>query len=298
MNRKTVLKPAIPAAGALLILLLSAGVCLAFSHTGSVNRPVPYTYTIKCNPGDSFTVNVTSSPETIVEILALTPLGSEWAQSRAAKSPKATSHFLEYAAPGGKPKNNAAYWHYKVQIHAVTDKKTDFSLNISQRGTGAKNRDEAYVEQAKKQIDRLGEALSKKRQAHSATSASLREDLEKRKDRIVKWREKIRAEKAELNELFDKIDAEPNDAVRSDMTFKYEDRRKQLSREIDRFNDATLEARAVLDREQAELQEIAKIDNLLKPLAEAYSKGDYDRCVLIANGSDLARSMGWVQITR
>ena len=85
MNRKTVLKPAIPAAGALLILLLSAGVCLAFSHTGSVNRPVPYTYTIKCNPGDSFTVNVTSSPETIVEILALTPLGSEWAQSRAAK---------------------------------------------------------------------------------------------------------------------------------------------------------------------------------------------------------------------
>ena len=82
------------------------------------------------------------------------------------------------------------------------------------------------------------------------------------------------------------------------MTFKYEKRRSQLHQEIDRFNDAAAEAMKVLEREQAELQEIAKIDNLLKPLAEAYSKGDLDRCVLILNGSDLARSMGWLTINR
>ncbi|MGI6783125.1 MAG: hypothetical protein ACOX5A_02770 [Aminivibrio sp.] len=291
-------KQAALAVAVCLILVLTAGVCFGYSHSGSVNRPVPYGYTVKCNPGDVFTVSVTSSHETIVEILALTPLGTEWARNRVSKSPKGTNHHLEYTAPGDKPKNNAAYWHYKVQIHAAADKKTDFSLNISQRGTGEKNRDEAYAEQAKKQIDRLGEALSKKRQAHSAKSASLREDLEIKKERIVKWREKIRAEKAELNELFDRIDEEPNDAVRSDMTFKYEKRRSQLHQEIDRFNDAAAEAMAVLDREQAELQEIAKIDNLLKPLAEAYSKGDLDRCVLILNGSDLARSMGWLTINR
>ncbi len=57
-----------------------------YSTSGTVGGPYPYTYTIKCNPGDSFSVSVGSDYPTSVDILFMTPSGNEWAQNSVAGS--------------------------------------------------------------------------------------------------------------------------------------------------------------------------------------------------------------------
>ena len=298
MSPKTRGKLTVLAIASIFVLLLSSGVCLAFSKSGKINGPVPYTHTVKCNPGDSFSVKINSSHGTTANIIALTPYGNEWAENVVAKSPVGTAHYLEYKAPDGQPKNNAAYWHYKVSIRAATNEWTDFSLNIEQIGSGEKNQDETYVARAKKQINNLGSALTKNREARRARRDSLSDDMKRKEDRLAGERQELDREKTELNALVGRIKAETNKAARSDMSYEYKQKKARFDEKVIRFNDEVREIMALDERRNTEVDEIKKINDLLKALSEAYNKGDMDQCVLIANGSDLARSLGWTHMTR
>lgn len=111
-----------------VFILVSGIPCSAdYSATGTVSGPYPYTHTVKCIPGDSFTVSVKSEHPTSVDVLFMTPSGNEWAFNSVTGSDKRTSHELRHTAPAGKPENNAEYHHYKISILASTDRQTRFS---------------------------------------------------------------------------------------------------------------------------------------------------------------------------
>jgi hypothetical protein len=156
MKRKRILRVSLLFLVSALFLCAAAvsPSCADYSTSGTVGGPHPATYTIKCNPGDSFTVSVGSNYPTSVDILFMTPAGNEWAYNSVAGSDQRTSHELSHTAPSGKPANKAAYHHYKVSILASTNKQTRFSLKITQRGNN-KNLDREYVERAIKQLDAL-----------------------------------------------------------------------------------------------------------------------------------------------
>lgn len=116
-----------------VFILVSGIPCSAdYSATGTVSGPYPYTHTVKCIPGDSFTVSVKSEHPTSVDVLFMTPSGNEWAFNSVTGSDKRTSHELRHTAPAGKPENNAEYHHYKISILASTDRQTRFSLKQKQ----------------------------------------------------------------------------------------------------------------------------------------------------------------------
>ena len=142
-----------------VFILVSGIPCSAdYSATGTVSGPYPYTHTVKCIPGDSFTVSVKSEHPTSVDVLFMTPSGNEWAFNSVTGSDKRTSHELRHTAPAGKPENNAEYHHYKISILASTDRQTRFSLNIKQYSDGSKN-DPQYIKAAAVKLEKLAVAL-------------------------------------------------------------------------------------------------------------------------------------------
>ncbi|MDD4613296.1 MAG: hypothetical protein PHP80_09855 [Synergistaceae bacterium] len=268
-----------------------------YSTSGAVGGPYPYTYTVKCNPGDSFTVSVGSNYPTSVDILFMTPAGNEWAFNSVAGSDKRTSHELSHTAPSSPPKNNAAYHHYKVSILASTNKQTRFSLKITQRGNN-KNLDREYVERAIKQLDALAKAMSNERQRLSG-------EIKQRVDRIKgideqqkRRKTQIDAERAELARMADAIRSEQNKAVRSSMLQTYKFRQADFNADVENFNQVNASRRALYNDYKGIREQREALDSFAKSIKDAWQQNDVDRCVLIANGSKLAQSLGWRTMKR
>jgi len=263
-----------------------------YSTSGTVGGPHPYTYTVKCNPGDSFTVSVGSNYPTSVDILFMTPAGNEWAFNSVAGSDKRTSHELSHTAPSSPPKNNAAYHHYKVSILASTNKQTRFSLKITQRGNN-KDLDREYVERAKKQLQALGKAISNERNR-------LGGEIKQRTDRIKgideqqsRRKTRLDAERAELKRMADAVRSEQNKAVRSSMVQTYKFRQADFNADVEAFNRVNANRRALYNEYKGIREQRDALDSLGNSINEAWQRKDVDRCVLIANGSRLAQSLGW-----
>ena len=268
-----------------------------YSTSGTVGGPYPYTYTVKCNPGDSFTVSVGSDYPTSVDILFMTPAGNEWAFNSVAGSSKRTSHELSHTAPSGKPANNAAYHHYKVSILASTDKLTRFSLKIIQRGNN-KNLDKEYIERAKKQLQALVKAMMNERNRLSG-------EIKQRADRIKgideqqkRRKTQLDAERAELARMADAIRSEQNKAVRSSMIQTYKFRQADFNSDVEAFNRANANRRALYNDYKGIREQRDAVDSLGNSISEALQQKDVDLCVLIANGSRLAQSLGWRTMKR
>ncbi len=114
----------------LLVLLIAVPAAAYFSTSGTIPHPRPYIHTVKCNPGQTFRVTVNTDHPSTVGIVYRVLTNSGWAYNQKATSQNKTSHHMQYTAPSGKPSNNMAYWHYDVAIHNITQKPTNFSLEI------------------------------------------------------------------------------------------------------------------------------------------------------------------------
>lgn len=268
-----------------------------YSTSGTVGGPYPFTYTIKCNPGDSFTVSVGSDYPTSVDILFMTPAGNEWAYNSVAGSDQRTSHELSYAAPSGKPANNAAYHHYKVSILASTNKQTRFSLKIIQRGNN-KNLDREYVERAQKQLQALGKAISNERNRLGGTMKQQADRIKGIDEQQKRRKARLDAERAELARMADAIRNEQNKAVRSSMLQTYKFRQADFNAKVEAFNRENANRKALYNDYKGVREQRDALDSLGKSINEAWQQKDVDRCVLIANGSRLAQSLGWRTMKR
>ena len=266
--------------------------CADYSTSGTVGGPHPATYTIKCNPGDSFTVSVGSDYPTSVDILFMTPAGNEWAFNSVANSSKRTSHELSHTAPSGKPANNAAYHHYKISILASTDKLTRFSLKIIQRGNN-KNLDREYLERAKKQLDVLAKAISNERNRLSGAMKQQADRINDIDEQQKSRKARLDTERAELARMKDAIRNEQNKAVRSSMIQTYKFRQADFNADVEAYNRENANRRALYNEYKGTREQRDALDSLRKSLNEAWMQKDIDRCVLIANGSRLAQSLGW-----
>lgn len=263
-----------------------------YSTSGNVGGPYPATHTVKCNPGDSFTVSVGSDYPTSVDILFMTPAGNEWAFNSVANSSKRTSHELSHTAPSGKPANNAAYHHYKISILASTDKLTRFSLKIIQRGNN-KNLDKKYVERAKKQMEVLAKAISNERNRLSGAMKQQADRINDIDEQQKSRKARLDAERAELARMKDAIRNEQNKAVRSSMIQTYKFRQADFNADVEAYNRENANRRALYNEYKGIREQRDALDSLRKSLNEAWMQKDIDRCVLIANGSRLAQSLGW-----
>ena len=299
MKRKRILRVSLLFLVSALFLCAAAvsPSCADYSTSGTVGGPHPATYTIKCNPGDSFTVSVGSNYPTSVDILFMTPAGNEWAYNSVAGSDQRTSHELSHTAPSGKPANKAAYHHYKVSILASTNKQTRFSLKITQRGNN-KNLDREYVERAIKQLDALAKAMSNERQRLSG-------EIKQRVDRIKgideqqnRRKAQLDAERAELARMADAIRSEQNKAVRSSMLQTYKFRQADFNADVENFNQVNASRKALYNDWKGVREQRDALDSFAKSIKDAWQQKDVDRCVLIANGSRLAQSLGWRTMKR
>lgn len=268
-----------------------------YSTSGTVGGPYPYTYTVKCNPGDSFTVSVGSDYPTSVDILFMTPAGNEWAYNSVAGSDQRTSHELSYTAPSGKPANNAAYHHYKVSILASTNKQTRFALKITQWGNN-KNLDREYNERAKKQLQGLGKTLSNEMKRLSAEIKQLAGRIKGIDEQQKRKKAQLDAERAELARMRDAIRNEKNKAVQSSMLQTYKFRQADFNTEVEAYNRENANRKALYNEYKGIREQLEALNSLADSLNETWQRKDIDRCVLIANGSDLAQSLGWRTMKR
>jgi hypothetical protein len=294
MKRKRILRVSLLFLVSALFLCAAAvsPSCADYSTSGTVGGPHPATYTIKCNPGDSFTVSVGSNYPTSVDILFMTPAGNEWAYNSVAGSDQRTSHELSHTAPSGKPANKAAYHHYKVSILASTNKQTRFSLKIIQRGNN-KNLDREYLERAKKQLDVLAKAISNERKRLSGAMNQQAERIKGIDEQQKSWKARLDTERAELARMADAIRSEQNKAARSSMVQTYKFRQADFNAKVEAFNRENAKRRALYNDWKGVREQRDTLDSFAKSILEAWKRNDIDHCVLIANGSRLAKSLGW-----
>lgn len=266
------------------------------SASGTVAGPTSYSHTVKCRPGDTIQVSVTSDYPTSVNVIALTPLSGEWGVDAVAVSSKKTSHSIRHSAPAGKPKNNASHWHFKVSVLASTHKTTKFSLKITQRGSG--NLPDAYIAQAKRQLQSLGKAIQV-RKSQLETAAKSRIDRIKTIDEErEKMKSSIDAGRAELRRIEQEIRSEKDKAVRSSMRQRHEQKRASVNRMIIAYNNLGQNRKALVSDLARYTGPYEEVESLRKSLAVALSRNDYDRCVIIANGSRTAIELGWKVLRR
>lgn len=272
-----------------------------YSTSGTVSGPYPYTYTVKCVPGDTFTVSVASDYATSVDILSMTPdsrASGGWAVNSVASSRKRTVHGLKYTAPEGKPVNNATHWHYKISILASTEELTKFSLRVTQQGTRDKQ-DPEYLTKARKKLEQLGVALEKRKAQLKLEMNNQMKRVKILDDALEIESSKIEAERAELITMENNIEHETNEAVRSSIAQNYERRLEKFNVRVRAHNKATEDRNKLLCLEMNKFMEpLKEFQALEKALIQAVEKGDFDKCVLIANGSNLAKSLGWQVMKR
>lgn len=293
------LKPPLILLAALLIVPLLAGVSRAdYSTNGSVGGDHPYTYTVRCSPGDSLRVSVSAEYPVSVDILYLTPAGNEWAQNSVAGSDRKTRHELSCTAPSSPPKNNAAHHHYKISILASTNNQTKFSLNIRQQGSG-KKLDAEYVKLAQERLKKLVTSLDGEKKRVESEVKIQAERVKTMEKELDKLKRNIDSSRAELASLKAQIQGEQNKAVRSSLRQTYEHRRLRLNDKIKQYNQMAQNRNSVVNEVKAKYAgRLTEISDLRKSLIHAWGNKDVDKCVLIANGSRLARQLGWNPIKR
>ncbi|HDQ93388.1 MAG TPA: hypothetical protein ENN89_04615, partial [Synergistetes bacterium] len=229
------------------------------SASGRVSGPTPYVYTIKCDPGERFLVEVTSTQPTSVNILSMTPdsrADGGWAFNAVKSSQKAYSHLLDHSAPPGEPKNNASHWHYRVSILASTSEPADFALSVSL----FKNGSDDFNKRAREQLLELGKNLDQENKSlkEKITAMSwLKEEtaeLEERKALLAAKMEEIKGIVA-----LAKSEADPQEKERLKETGryllaeykagrdKYNEDKQRIKDDIEIYNSLVRRRKAVQD---------------------------------------------------
>ena len=268
------------------------------STSGTVAGDRPYTYTVKCAPGDSFSISVRSDYPTSVDILFMTPHGNEWAQNSVSGSDQRTTHELSWKAPDGKPSNNAAYHHYKVSILASTNHQTKFSLDIRQQGSG-KKLDAEYVKLAQGRLKQLIVSLDGEKKRVESEAKIQIERVKLMEEEMNKLRGYIESSRSELASLKAQIQSEQNKAVRSSLRQTHEHKRLNLNDKINQYNQMVRDKNSIVSEFKSKYTaRLTEISDLRKSIIRTWENKDVDKCVLIANGSQLARQLGWNPIKR
>lgn len=86
---------------------------------------------VNCNPGERFTVTVSSDKKTNISIIYRTLSHGRRAGSMKASSHDKNRHTLSFTAPKSKPSNNMKYWNYEVKV--MTGKgttQTSYTISI------------------------------------------------------------------------------------------------------------------------------------------------------------------------
>lgn len=279
------------------LLLWTLPAAADHSASGTVSGPTPYVYTIKCNPGERFLVEVTSTQPTSVNILSMTPdsrADGGWAFNAVKSSQKAYSHLLDHSAPSGEPKNNASHWHYRVSILASTHEAADFTLSVSQF-PGDSKKPEGNDKQTRKQLDDLLKSMVREFGELEARFTEMEwvkavvKDLNERHKTIIEAKEKIK---------------QLDDAIRSETDPQAKERLRETRRaivaennpRIKEYNADFLKNKGDIEMWNSMLRRYNAINDLGNSIMGPYESKDYASCVAIANGSDIARELGWVNI--
>ena len=275
------------------LLLWALPAAADYSTSGTVSGPTPYVYSFKCDPGEGFLVEVTSSQPTSVNILSVT-LDSRADGGKAfnavKSSQKAYSHLISHRAPSGKPKDNASHWFFRVSILASTYEPADFTLSVTLLGDGDS---EDFNNRAKEKLLELG-----KKMRHE--NDSLKEKIAAMswlKDAVQELNER-KAAGLEKEEEIDRITAlaksesDPQEKqrlldIRNGLVTEYKTGAAQYNEDYRKI-EGDLEVRNSMIRKRK------AIDELGASINELYKGRDYAACVAIANGSDIARELGWV----
>ncbi|HPD96927.1 MAG TPA: hypothetical protein PLP89_01250 [Synergistales bacterium] len=274
------------------LLLWTLPAAADHSASGTVSGPTPYVYTIKCDPGERFLVEVTSTQPTSVNILSMTPnsrADGGWAFNAVKSSQQAYSHLLDHSAPSGEPRNNASHWHYRVSILASTYEPADFTLSVSLFKDGSDD----FNKRAREQLVDLGKNLDQENKSLKEKIAAMSwlkdtvEELNERKARLMENYEEIERiialvksetdpqEKQRLVDIGKTLVAEG----KADEA-QYKDDYQKIKADLELYNSMIRKRKAVQD--------------LGNSLEDPFNRKDYAACVAIANGSDIARELGWV----
>lgn len=271
-----------------------------YSTSGIVSGSTPFIHTVKCNPEDSFRVEVLSNHPTSVTILSMTPdsrADGGWAFNAVSQSNKNNSHLLEYQTPSGDPVNNASHWHYRVSILASTNEQTNFSLSIIQFGSGAEKSAE-FNKRAKKQLDELARDLSHERKKLFQKIEEMDEWLVPINNELHALKDELLKEKDEIAQLDAAVSSESNPETKNNLVEARKALRTEHNSKVDMYNEKYRGVADSLEQRNSLVRRMNLIDELGEVLREPYNKKDFDRCLLIANSSDLAEELGWVDIER
>jgi hypothetical protein len=107
------------------------------------------------------------------------------------------------------------------------------------------------------------------------------------------WKARLDTERAELARMADAIRSEQNKAARSSMVQTYKFRQADFNAKVEAFNRENAKRRALYNDWKGVREQRDTLDSFAKSILEAWKQNDIDRCVLIANGSRLAKSLGW-----
>jgi hypothetical protein len=215
-----------------------------------------------------------------------------WAFNAVKSSQKAYSHLLDHSAPSGKPTNNASHWHFRVSILASTTEAADFTLSVSLVGNGGSD---DFNKHAREQLDELSKNLNREWDALEGKIASMNwlkdtvKELNARKASLMEKKAELDSITALANSESDPQEKQRLTDIRNGLAADYKAGAKQYNEDY-RKVESDLELHNSLVRRQNAVHDLGV------SLKEPYNKKDYARCVAIANGSDIARDLGWVNI--
>jgi len=273
------------------LLLWTLPAAADHSASGTVSGPTPYVYTIKCDPGERFLVEVTSTQPTSVNILSMTPdsrADGGWAFNAVKSSQKAYSHLLDHSAPSGEPRNNASHWHYRVSILASTSEPADFTLSVSLFKDGSDDsnkRARERLDELAKNLNREWDALEEKIIAMDWLKDMVKE-LNERKAALLE-------KKGEIDRItaLAKSESDPQEKqrlldIRNGLVTEYKAGAAQYNEDYRKI-EGDLEVRNSMVRRQNAVHDLGVA------LKDPYNRKDYAACIAMANGSEIARELGW-----
>lgn len=279
------------------LLLWALPAAADHSTSGTVSGPTPYVYSFKCDPGEGFLVEVTSSQPTSVNILSVT-LDSRADGGKAfnavKSSQKAYSHLIDHRAPSGKPKDNASHWFFRVSILASGYEPADFSLSVTllgDGGSGDSGKDtKGRLDELSKNLTREWDALEEKILAMDWLKDAVKE-LNERKAGLMEKKGKIDSITALAENESDPQEKQRLLDIRNGLSAEYKAGAAQYNEDFRKI-EGDLELRNSMVRRQNAVHDLGVA------LKAPFNRKDYAACVAIANGSDIARELGWVNIEK
>ena len=270
-----------------------------YSTSGSVSGPTPFTHTIKCNPGESFLVEVSSDHPTSVSILSMTPdsrANGGWAFNAVRSSEGAYSHLLDYKAPSGKPSNNASHWHYRISILASTGEPTGFDLSVSR--FGEEERSQEFNEKAKEQLEALARNLNREYDELIVKVDEMDKWLQPKVQELNDRFKALEEKKAEIARIDEAIKSESDTQAKEDILVTRRALAAEFSAEARQYNDDFRQIENDLELRNSMVRRSKAVEELGESLRTPFNNKDYGLCAAIANRSDIARELGWVAIDR